>query len=109
MRRVRLGWTRRDALVGAGGALTAAVQVRAAAANFQIACMTLPYAEFSFERSLEGIRSAGYRYVAWGTRHREARGSERTELLETDSPISRARMLARQCFDTGLEPIMMFS
>lgn len=32
----------------------------------QLACMTLPYARFSFERALEGIAGAGYRYVSFG-------------------------------------------
>src|SRR5688500_5855430 len=37
--------------------------------NFQIACMTLPYAQFPLERAFSGIKSAGYQYVAWGTTH----------------------------------------
>src|SRR5262245_56558263 len=37
--------------------------------EFQIACMTLPYASFPWERALRGIKEAGYRYVAWGTKH----------------------------------------
>ena len=39
--------------------------------EFQIACMTLPYSAFPLERALSGIKSAGYRYVAWGVSHRE--------------------------------------
>src|SRR5438132_635359 len=37
--------------------------------QFQIACMTLPYAAFPLERALAGIKAAGYKYVAWGTSH----------------------------------------
>jgi len=42
--------------------------------EFQHACMTLPYSGFPLERALTGIKSAGYRYVAWGVKHREANG-----------------------------------
>ena len=35
----------------------------------KLACMTLPYAEYSFERSLEGIASAGYKFVSFGLWH----------------------------------------
>jgi sugar phosphate isomerase/epimerase len=35
----------------------------------KLACMTLPYAHVSFERALEGISRAGYRYVAFGLPH----------------------------------------
>src|SRR5947209_3496986 len=42
--------------------------------RFQIACMTLPYSAFPLERALSGIKEAGYRHVAWGTRHKESDG-----------------------------------
>jgi len=29
------------------------------ATNFQVACMTLPYARFPLERALEGLKTAG--------------------------------------------------
>src|SRR5947209_3461456 len=54
--------------------------------KFQIACMTLPYAQFSFERSLTGIKSAGYRYVAWYTTHRGTDGKPVSVLAEDDPP-----------------------
>src|SRR5438093_6135837 len=44
--------------------------------TFQIACMTLPYAQFPLERALAGIKAAGYKYVAWGTSHQEAEGKQ---------------------------------
>jgi sugar phosphate isomerase/epimerase len=75
---------------------------------FQIACMTLPYSAFSLERALEGIRSSGYRSVAWGTTHRDSSGAARP-VLAVDSPSSEAAQLARRCRDMGLEPVMMFS
>ena len=76
--------------------------------RFQIACMTLPYSAFSFERALAGIKSAGYRYVAWGTTHVGADG-QRAPILAADAPPARAAEIARQCRDAGLEPLMMFS
>ncbi len=75
--------------------------------RFQIACMTLPYSQFSLQRALQGIRRAGYRYVAWGTRHME--GGKRVPVMATDATPRQARDLAARCRDMGLEPLMMFS
>ena len=77
--------------------------------QFQVACMTLPYSQFPLQRSLEGIKSAGYRYVAWGTRHRETPGGERIPVMPTDAPPAKAKELGKRCRDLGLEPLMMFS
>ncbi len=110
MEGITRSWTRRQVLAGTAGALPAAAQDRAPTpTNFQIACMTLPYSEFSFTRALEGIKVSGYRYVAWGTRHRENSNSDRSELIEVNATAAEARRLARQCRDAGLDPIMMFS
>jgi sugar phosphate isomerase/epimerase len=76
--------------------------------QFQIACMTLPYARFPLERALTGIKAAGYRFVAWGTTHQEG-GAGRVPVMATDAPAERARELGRRCRDLGLEPLMMFS
>jgi sugar phosphate isomerase/epimerase len=76
--------------------------------RFLIACMTLPYSQFPLQRALTGIRNAGYRYVAWGTTHREA-GDKQTPVIAADAPAARARDLAARCRDMGLEPLMMFS
>ncbi|MGH9340378.1 MAG: sugar phosphate isomerase/epimerase family protein [Acidobacteriota bacterium] len=76
--------------------------------RFQIACMTLPYANFPLQRALEGIAVAGYRYVAWGTRHVEASG-ERVPVLEIDAQPAEAKKLGDRCRDLGLAPVMMFS
>lgn len=75
--------------------------------QFQIACMTLPYARFSLSRALEGIKSAGYRYVAWGTTHKE--GANTVPVLAKDATPRQAQELAKRCRDMGLEPVMMFS
>lgn len=76
--------------------------------EFQHACMTLPYSGFPLERALTGIKSAGYRYVAWGVQHREANGENVSVMAEDASPET-AKTLAKRCRDLGLEPVIMFS
>jgi len=76
--------------------------------NFQIACMTLPYAQFPLQRALTGLKAAGYRYVAWGTSHREADG-KRDPVIAADAAPAKAKELAKRCRDLGLQPVMMFS
>jgi len=75
--------------------------------RFQVACMTLPYSRFSLDRALTGIRSAGYRHVAWGTTHREESGP--VPVLAPDASPAVAKELGRKCRGLGLEPLMMFS
>src|SRR5436190_15142190 len=75
--------------------------------RFQIACMTLPYSQHPLERALQGLRTAGYAYIAWGTTHRE--DGKPVPILAADAPVARARDLAGRCRDMGLEPVMMFS
>ncbi len=77
------------------------------ATRFQIACMTLPYSRFPLSRALQGIKSAGYRYVAWGTTHMETAG--RTPVMPAEAPPAAAATLGKRCRDLGLEPLMMFS
>lgn len=88
--------------------LPLAAQGQAGATRFQIACMTLPYAAFPFERALTGIQSAGYRYVAWGVTHRDAGGTSKP-VIAVNAPASEAAKLAARCRDLQLEPVMMFS
>ncbi|MCI0462814.1 MAG: TIM barrel protein [Gemmataceae bacterium] len=76
--------------------------------QFQVACMTLPYSQFPLQRALEGLRRAGYRYVAWGTSHRE-NGGKPVPVIASDAAPGRAKELAARCRDMGLEPVMMFS
>lgn len=76
--------------------------------QFQIACMTLPYSQFPLERALTGIKGAGYRYVAWGTTHKEADGKS-VPVMPADAPPEKAKELGKRCRDLGLEPLMMFS
>ncbi len=75
--------------------------------EFLIACMTLPYSAHPLGRALEGIKAAGYRYVAWGTTHQEE--GQRVPVMPEDAPPEKARDLAARCRDMGLEPVMMFS
>ncbi|MCA9132528.1 MAG: TIM barrel protein [Planctomycetales bacterium] len=77
--------------------------------EFQIACMTLPYSQFPLQRALSGIQSAGFRFLAWGTTHREVAGGERVPLMPVDAPTHLAADLAKQCRDMGLQTLMMFS
>ncbi len=86
----------------------AAVQAAAPLTRFQLACMTLPYSAFPLERALVGIRQAGYEFVAWGVRHRDASGAVRPALA-VEAPSGDAARLAQRCRGMGLEPVMMFS
>jgi sugar phosphate isomerase/epimerase len=76
--------------------------------QFQIACMTLPYSRFPLARALAGIKAAGYRYVAWGTTHKEDGGQD-VPVMPDDAPPQQARELGKRCRDLGLEPLLMFS
>jgi sugar phosphate isomerase/epimerase len=70
--------------------------------------MTLPYSRFPLQRALQGIRKAGYSFVAWGTTHSEE-GGKQAAVMPADAPPARAKELAGRCRDLGLEPVMMFS
>lgn len=76
--------------------------------EFQHACMTLPYSGFPLDRALQGIKSAGFKYVAWGVKHLETNGKQ-VPVMAEDAPIEAARELAKRCRGMGLAPIMMFS
>ncbi len=75
--------------------------------KFQIACMTLPYSRFPLARALEGLKGAGYTFVAWGTSHKE--DGKDVPVIARDAPPEKAKELAKKCRDMGLEPVMMFS
>jgi sugar phosphate isomerase/epimerase len=77
------------------------------ATNFQVACMTLPYARFPLERALAGLKTAGYKYIAWGTSHAEP-GGKSVPVVAGDAPPQKAKDLAQKCRDMGLEPVLMF-
>ena len=101
----------RSAVAASNAAKREAANEEAAKAKptqFQVACMTLPFSQFPFQQALKSIKSAGYRYVAWGTRHVEA-GGERVPVMPTDAPPAKARELGKRCRGLGLDPLMMFS
>jgi sugar phosphate isomerase/epimerase len=75
--------------------------------EFQLACMTLPYSAFPLARALEGIKTAGFEFVAWGTTHREEDGER--PVMAPDASPSDAKNLADRCRDMGLAPLLMFS
>lgn len=93
----------------AAAAMTAANAQEVGWTEFQLACMTLPYSKFPFARALSGIRGAGYRYVAWGTTHPDPATGAAKPVLDWREPATRAREVARQSRDAGLEPVMMFA
>ena len=76
--------------------------------EFQIACMTLPYAQFPLDRALSGIQSAGYHFVALGTTHKDANGKS-FPVIAPDAPPDKASELGKRCRDLGLTPLLMFS
>lgn len=71
--------------------------------------MTLPYNQFPLDRALRGIHGAGFRYVAWGTTHKEPGESKGVPVMPADAPPKKAAELGKRCRDLGLEPVMMFS
>ncbi len=103
--------SRRSFLAGAGAVMAVTPMVAAAEekkpTQFQLACMTLPYSQFPLARAIEGIQAAGFRYIAWGTMHRQ--DGERVPVMAEDAPTTHAKELAARCRDAGLEPVMMFS
>jgi sugar phosphate isomerase/epimerase len=77
--------------------------------KFQIACMTLPYSQYPLQRALTGLKSAGYKYVAWGTTHKEDGESKGVPVMPADASPQKAKELGARCRDLGLDPLMMFS
>lgn len=101
---------RRTFLAASGAALAATTTSRAAdqkPTEFQLACMTLPYNQFPLARALEGIKAAGFQYVAWGTSHLQ--DGQRVPVMSEDAPPEQAKQLGQTCRDMGLTPVMMFS
>jgi sugar phosphate isomerase/epimerase len=104
-----LSWLGLGARTWAAPAESTHAEEQAGPTNFQIACMTLPYSAFSLERALQGIKTAGFRYVAWGTTHKEEGQAKPVPVVAPDAPPARAKELATHCRDMGLEPVLMFS
>jgi sugar phosphate isomerase/epimerase len=68
----------------------------------RIACLTLPYHAYPFERALEGIARAGYRYAAFGTPHMKAPVPDE----DSKDEVKRLQALFREY---GLEPVVLFA
>ena len=82
---------------------------RTSATKFQIACMTLPYSQYPLARACRRNQAAGYKYVAWGTTHKEEGEAKAVPVMPADASPEKARELGQRCRDMGLEPLMMFS
>ncbi len=95
--------TRREWLLKAGAGTLAAGLVRASSPQpYRLGCQTLPYQNLPFERALEGIKKAGYKYVMLGSNHQKK--PVFSPALSADSR-NRLRSLLS---DEGLEPFMSF-
>jgi len=66
----------------------------------KLACMTWPYTGYSFERALQGIAGAGYRYVAFGLPH------EGKQIPESGDEAEAAEIV-RQLDRFGLKAAML--
>jgi sugar phosphate isomerase/epimerase len=75
--------------------------------RFQVGCTTLPYGNFPLDRALKGIQSAGFKYVALYTHHKE--DGKSVPVIAPDDPPERAKEVGQKCRDLGLEPAFMFS
>src|SRR6188768_4106940 len=67
--------------------------------QFQVGCTTLPYAGFPLERALKGIQSAGYKYVALYTTHKE--DGKPVPVIAPDDPPEKAKEVGQRCRDLG--------
>ena len=96
------------ASLGKASPMVAAATGSGKPTNFQIACMTLPYSQFPFQRALEGIARSGFKYVALGTRHTEAAGRQ-VPVLDMGARPAEAKKVGDRCRDLGMAPVLMFS
>lgn len=95
--------TRRDLLIQAGGAALAAPALRAAGTEpYKLGCQTLPYQNLPFERAIEGIQRAGYKYVMLGSTH------QKKPVFAPSLPADARARLRAQLSDAGLVPFMSF-
>jgi sugar phosphate isomerase/epimerase len=68
----------------------------------KLACLTLPYHNYPFERALQGISKTGYKYVAFGTPHQQSAcpNEHDDEAIET---------INRLMDQYNLKPVILFS
>jgi sugar phosphate isomerase/epimerase len=67
----------------------------------KLACRTVPYTKYSFERALEGIEAAGVRYVAFGNPNHNGK-----KVPDEDDPQS-VKKIRRLLDKYHLEPVMI--
>jgi len=72
----------------------------AAGEKQQLACMTMVYRAHSFDRALEGIAKAGFKYVV------PARSHQGRDVFVGTMPSADRAALKRQMSDRGLQPVM---
>lgn len=89
------------------GSLAFAQDSKKPLTEFQVGCTTLPYASWSLDRALKGIQSAGCKYVALYTTHKE--DGKPVPVLPLDDSLEKAKDVGKRCRDAGLEPAFMFS
>ena len=70
--------------------------------------MTIPFQQFSFERAVRGIASAGFRFIAWGPNQTDS-SKRSTPVIAPDAGADRARELIAVCRESGLETVLMFA
>ena len=101
-RRTFLG-TAASTLVASGGVSPPLAEARVEEkkpTKFQIACMTLPYSRFTLNRALEGIKGAGYSFVAWGTTHNE--DGKNVPVIARDAAPEKAKELGLSIVALGI-------
>lgn len=69
----------------------------------KIVGITLPYSHLPFERALQGLAAAGYRYVGFGLRH------EGEYVPPLDAPPEEWDRVAALCERYGLKPMTIFA
>ncbi len=70
--------------------------------RYQLGCQTLPYQFLPFERALEGIQKAGYKYVMLGSAH------QKKPVFSPSLSAEGRKQLRAQLTDAGLTPFMSF-
>jgi len=95
--------SRREMLMGGAGAvLTAAASRGPTGEPYRLGCQTLPYQFLPFDRALEGIKRAGYKYVMLGSAH------QKKPVFAPSLSAEARTQLRAQLRDAGLTPFMSF-
>jgi sugar phosphate isomerase/epimerase len=98
--------TRRTALQTLAAGMAAAQP--SAPTEFQVACMTIPFQQYPFEKGVKGVAAAGFKFLSWGPNQVDSAGRRLPTIADTAGP-ERARELLRISRDAGLETVLMFA